>query len=66
METIQAHNLGYATGLRIGLRNSQADGVKTASAQDLHTKVGGFVLRHGVRLEKRAARIKALYDAIVG
>ena len=64
MDAIQAHNLGYAVAARIGLRNTQVDRMKTASAEDLHARVGKLVARHGVRLQKRANRIQALHAAI--
>ena len=66
MDTTQAHLLGYATSARIGLRNSQADGIKTATAADLHQAVGNLVGRHTTRLTKKAARIEALHKAIIG
>jgi hypothetical protein len=64
MDATQAHYLGYATAARIGLRNTQIEGLKTASADDLHTKVGRLVQRHGARLQKKAAHIRKFYEAI--
>ena len=59
----RARQLGYAATMRFAVANNAT--TKEASTESKTAKVAGLVTAYGARLEKKAAKIGQVWDAIV-